>query len=101
MFRSELYRRIVAQCAQAQSHGNRSTSKGLLTGVRRWLAALLFAAAALRGSAALLVQDFYLPMPEAQIYQAYSLLESGITNNIDSAFSVVVTGDGTMVFYDQ
>src|SRR6478609_3678119 len=53
------------------------------------------------GSAAVLVHEFYLPMPEAQIRQAYGLIETNLSNTLDSAFSVVVTGDGTVIYYDQ
>jgi uncharacterized repeat protein (TIGR01451 family) len=101
MFRSELYRRIVAHCAKARCKDNKFILQCGLTDWLRALAALLFVTAALPGSAAVLVQDFYMPMPEGQIYQAYSVIESGITNIIDSAFSAVVTGDGTIVYYDQ
>ena len=51
--------------------------------------------------AATLVQDFYLPMPEAQIYQANSAIISGTGSTIFSIFSIVVTGDGTVIYYDQ
>jgi len=50
---------------------------------------------------ATLVQDFYLPMPEAQIYQANSAIVSWTGSTIASTFSIVVTGDGTMIYYDQ
>ncbi|MGA3163264.1 MAG: SdrD B-like domain-containing protein, partial [Verrucomicrobiota bacterium] len=48
-----------------------------------------------------LVQEFYLPMPEAQIYQAYSAIVSGTGSTIASTFSIVVTGNGTVIYYDQ
>jgi len=51
--------------------------------------------------AAVLVQEFYLPMPEAQIYQANSAIISGTGSTIDSTFSIVVTGGGTVIYYDQ
>jgi uncharacterized repeat protein (TIGR01451 family) len=51
--------------------------------------------------AAVLVQDFYLPMPEAQIYQANSAIVSGTGSTIASTFSILVTGDGTVIYYDQ
>src|SRR4051812_15889271 len=64
------------------------------------LALLIFMhASAARG--AVLVHDFYLPMPEAQIRQAYGVLEANLSSTMDSAFSVVVTGDGTVIYYDQ
>jgi len=62
--------------------------------------ALLFCGAS-AGSAAVLVHEFYLPMPEAQIRQAYGLIETNLSNTLDSAFSVVVTGGGTVIYYDQ
>jgi large repetitive protein len=48
-----------------------------------------------------LVQDFFLPMPEAQINQANSAIISGTGPTINSIFSIVVTGDGTVIYYDQ
>src|ERR1017187_396691 len=48
-----------------------------------------------------LVQEFYLPMPEAQVYQANSAIISGTGSTIASTFSIVVTGDGTVIYYDQ
>jgi len=51
--------------------------------------------------AATLVQEFYLPMPESQIYQANGAIISGTSSTINSTFSIVVTGDGTVIYYDQ
>jgi len=48
-----------------------------------------------------LVQDFYLPLPESQIYTANSAIVSGTGSTIASTFSIVVTGDGTVIYYDQ
>ena len=48
-----------------------------------------------------LVQEFYLPMPEQQIYQANSAIISGTGSTIASTFSIVVTGSGTVIYYDQ
>src|SRR5581483_3759596 len=59
----------------------------------------LMAAVALK--AAPLVQDFYLPMPEQQIYQANNAITTGTSANITSTFSIVVTGAGTVIYYDQ
>src|SRR5689334_2098070 len=52
-------------------------------------------------SAATLVHDFYLPMPEAQIRQTFSTIETNVGTTLDSVFSVVVTGPGTVIYYDQ
>src|SRR5262245_58549618 len=52
-------------------------------------------------SAATLVHDFYLPMPDAQIRQTFTALESNVGTNLDSVFSVVITGEGTVIYYDQ
>jgi len=70
---------------------------------RLWQAlTILFCwAAGLNTWAANLVQDFYLPMPEQQIYQANSAIISGTGSTISSTFSIVVTGDGTVIYYDQ
>ena len=51
--------------------------------------------------AATLVQEFYLPMPEAQIYSALNSIQPGISNAQSSIYSVVVTGNGTAIYYDQ
>jgi len=48
-----------------------------------------------------LVQEFYLPMPEQQIYQANSAIIAGTSSTSFSTFSIVVTGDGTTIYYDQ
>jgi uncharacterized repeat protein (TIGR01451 family) len=65
------------------------------------LATLAILVAGLPARAANLVQDFYLPMPEAQISQANSTIVSGTAGAISSTFSIVVTGDGTVIYYDQ
>ena len=65
------------------------------------LAALTILVAGLPARAMTLVQDFYLPMPEAQISQANSTIVSGTAGAISSTFSIVVTGDGTVIYYDQ
>src|SRR5712672_2434539 len=62
-------------------------------------AAIAFAATVAGGST--LVQEFYLPMPEAQIYQANSVIIAGTSSTIFSTFSIVVTGNGTVIYYDQ
>src|SRR5262245_36446736 len=70
--------------------------------ISRWLlvfASVLFHAFAVAGGT--LVHDFDLPMPEAQIRQAYGVMESNLSNTMDSALSVVVTGGGTVIYYDQ
>ena len=48
-----------------------------------------------------LVQDFYLPMPEAQVYQAESAIQTGISAIQASIYAIVVTGNGTQIYYDQ
>ena len=67
-----------------------------------FLAVALFTIAASQPLlAANLVQEFYLPMPEAQINQANNAIISGTSSTILSTFSIVVTGDGTVIYYDQ
>ena len=81
---------------------NRYLWREPLCGFRRLALAavvLLFNLGAVR--AVTLVQDFYLPMPEAQIYQANSALVAGAGVTNFSTFSIVVTGDGTQVYYDH
>src|SRR5947207_1012510 len=51
--------------------------------------------------AASIVHDFYLPMPESQVRQTFIALESGVGTTLDTVYSVVVTGNGTVVYYDQ
>ena len=51
--------------------------------------------------AAVLVHDFYLPLPEAQIRQTFTAIENNIGTRIDSVFSVVVTGEGTQIYFDH
>ena len=49
-----------------------------------------------------LIQDFYLPMPEAQILLAEKTISSGITDtNMFMTTSILVTGNGTLIYYDQ
>ncbi|MCX6895618.1 MAG: Ig-like domain-containing protein, partial [Verrucomicrobia bacterium] len=52
-------------------------------------------------SAVTLVQEFYLPMPEAQVYQAESAIQTGISSTQASIYAIVVTGNGTQIYYDQ
>src|SRR5438132_180468 len=73
---------------------------------RALLKALAFAGAALASADTIahgstLVQEFYLPMPEAQIYQANSAIISGTSSTNFSTFSIVVSGSGTVIYYDQ
>ena len=46
--------------------------------------------------AANLVQDFYLPMPEADIYTANKAIVPSVGATNFSTFSIVVTGDGDL-----
>ncbi len=61
----------------------------------------LFGASTQTSLANNLVHDFYLPMPEAQIYKANSTIISGTSSNIYSIFSIFVTSPGTRIYYDQ
>ena len=61
--------------------------------------ALLVSASLAR--AATLVQEFFLPLPEQQIYTADTAIQTTVGTTFDSIFSVVVTGTGTVVYYDQ
>src|SRR3954462_3911303 len=69
--------------------------------IRPTLPLLLCVGAAKVLHAATLVQEFYLPMPEQQIYQANSAIIAGTGSTINSTFSVMVTGTGTVIYYDQ
>ena len=67
-----------------------------------FFAAVIFLLAAVGSARAVnLVQEFYLPMPEAQINQANNAIISGTSTSINSIFSIVVTGTGTVIYYDQ
>lgn len=47
------------------------------------------------------VQEFYLPMPEQQISMALNTIVPNTDSTQTSIYSIVVTGDGTVVVYDQ
>jgi uncharacterized repeat protein (TIGR01451 family) len=68
---------------------------------RRLLAACVFAGLLPAAHAVNLVQEFYLPMPEAQINQANNSIIAGTGTTIASTFSIIVTGNGTVIYYDQ
>ena len=68
---------------------------------RNILAILGLSLSVIASRGAVLVQDFYLPMPEQQIYQANSAIVRGTGSTISSTFSIVVTGNGTVIYYDQ
>ena len=65
------------------------------------LATMVILLSGLSTRAGNLVQQFYLPMPEAQISQANSVIVTGSAGAISSTFSIIVTGDGTVINYDQ
>src|SRR5580692_10430275 len=69
--------------------------------VKIYLAVVFFLVPVLAARAVNLVQEFYLPMPESQIYQANNTIIGGTGSAIDSTFSIVVTGNGTVIYYDQ
>jgi uncharacterized repeat protein (TIGR01451 family) len=68
---------------------------------QKMLAAIFILSLAPGANAGTLVQEFYLPMPEAQIYQANNSIISGTGSTIASTFSIIVTGNGTVIYYDQ
>jgi uncharacterized repeat protein (TIGR01451 family) len=55
----------------------------------------------LSARATTMVQDFYLPIPESQLALVDTALVSGTYSTIYSITPIVVTGDGTVVHYDQ
>ena len=73
----------------------------ILRSRQKCLAVIFYLTSVLAVHAANLVQEFYLPMPESQIYQANNSIISGAGSTIDSTFSIVVTGSGTIIYYDQ
>ena len=48
-----------------------------------------------------IVQEFYVPLPETQAQASLKVLYPGIGATLRSVVSVVVTGDGTIVTYDN
>ena len=78
-------------------------SRGLAL-FRQLAAALCLALVAFPASAANIIHEFYVPLPEAQVKTALTAIEpaAGIVGNtLDSVISIVVTGSGTVVHYDQ
>src|SRR6266542_4528600 len=68
----------------------------------RWAVVLFVLAGAASTSRAVnLVQEFYLPIPEAQIRLACTAVESSVGTNFESIFSIVVSADATVIYYDQ
>lgn len=51
------------------------------------------------------VQEFYLPMPEAQLYQVFNAQApfegAGSNVNMTTIISIIITTEGTVVYYDQ
>src|SRR6478752_5183221 len=96
-----VYSKIVATPTRVRLRTNKEELNGFS---KTWLR-LLFAAfgivACLNVKAAVLVHEFYLPMPEAQILQTFNALETGVSTTLDSTFSIVATGNGTVIYYDQ
>ncbi len=78
-------------------------SRGLAL-FRQLAAALCFTLIASPASAANIIHEFYVPLPEAQVKTALTAIEpaAGIVGNtLDSVISIVVTGSGTVIHYDQ
>ena len=48
-----------------------------------------------------IVQEFYIPMPEAQIRQSFLILAPATGTILDSVASIVVGGAGTKIVYDH
>src|SRR6266496_4724761 len=70
--------------------------------VIRWACVLFVLACGAPTSRAVnLVQEFYLPIPEAQIRLACTSVESSVGTNFESIFSIVVSADATVIYYDQ
>jgi large repetitive protein len=88
--------RIIVSC--------RAGFRGIRPQLSTWLAALALAAVTIGGSTArgvALVQEFYLPLPEQQLYTSLNTIQSGISTTQNSIYSIVITGDGTVIYYDQ
>ena len=74
-----------------------------LCGFRRLTLAAVFLLFTLSAARAItLVEEFYLPLPEWQVLQACkSITPSVADTNFVSITSILVTGDGTQIYYDQ
>ena len=70
-------------------------------GVSRWIAAVALLGAGLAAHAAVMIHEFYLPMPEAQIRMTLATLTSTAGTTMETVFSIVSTGPDTVVHYDQ
>ena len=70
---------------------------------RFWLlAAITLFSIITTARAANLVEEFYLPIPEWQVLQAcHTITPSVVDTNFASITSLLVTGDGTQIYYDQ
>ncbi len=84
--------------------GLRVRRDGILpSGRLAWLCGLavlaLLAATGARGQS--IIQEFYVPMPEAQIRSSFLILATNTGTTIDSVISIVVGGSGTRIVYDQ
>ena len=55
----------------------------------------------LHSHAATIVQQFYVPLPEDEVQKAMSTITSGIGTTMETVISIVVTVDGTYLYYDQ
>ena len=51
--------------------------------------------------AAEVVQEFFVPLPEAQVYQANNTIVAGTGSAISSTISIHIVSDGTVIYYDQ
>ena len=80
---------------------NRSHNTAVVC-LRILLSVTFFAVAALTARAANLVEEFYLPLPEAQMLQACRAVYPAVTDtNFAATTSILVTGNGTVIYYDQ
>lgn len=92
--------RSVSASLLRQSDSGRVSRRGLILGLMMgW--SLLGGAGSY--AAEMVVQEIYLPMPEAQIYAAFDkqVAYDPTDVNMMSIFSIVVTTPGTVIVYDQ
>ena len=66
-----------------------------------WVVLAMGLLAAVPAQAVFMVHDFYLPMPEAQIRTSLVALQPATGTTMDSVFSIVATGNGTIIHYDH
>ncbi|RYD73847.1 MAG: hypothetical protein EOP84_20890, partial [Verrucomicrobiaceae bacterium] len=72
-----------------------------LTGLRALYRCALVAAGTATAFSQSIVQEYYVPMPEAQIRQTFLALASNTGTTMDTTISMVAAVSGTKIIYDH